>query len=84
MITMMKIMPKIKILKNIEKKQSPYELSFLTTTIAITINKTLITDKTLTGEEKKTTAKINNNTCLLHPNYEKTTLSNMQRKHRVH
>ena len=53
MITMMKIMPKIKILKNIEKKQSPYELSFLTTTIAITINKTLITDKTLTGEEKK-------------------------------
>ena len=26
----------------------------------------------------------NNNTYLLHPNYEKTTLSNMQRKHHVH
>ena len=28
--------------------------------------------------------KTNNNTYLLHPNYEKTTLSNMQRKHHVH
>ena len=26
----------------------------------------------------------NSNTYLLHPNYEKTTLSNMQRKHHVH
>ena len=26
----------------------------------------------------------NNNTYLLHPNYEKTTLPNMQRKHHVH
>ena len=43
-----------------------------------TTNKTLITDETVTGEEK------NNNTYLLHPNYEKTTLSNMQRKHHVH
>ena len=34
--------------------------------------------KTLTVE------KINNNTYLLHPNYEETTLSNMQRKHHVH
>ena len=28
--------------------------------------------------------KKNNNTYLLHPNYEKNTLSNMQRKHHVH
>ena len=28
--------------------------------------------------------KKNNNTYLLDPNYEKTTLSNMQRKHHVH
>ena len=27
---------------------------------------------------------INNNTSLLHPNHEETTLSNMQRKHLVH
>ena len=33
---------------------------------------------TLTGEEKK------NNTYLLHPNYAKTTLPNMQHKHHVH
>ena len=38
----------------------------------MTTNKTLITDKTLTGEGKR-----NDNTYLLHPNYEKTTLSNM-------
>ena len=44
-----------------------------------TTNKTLITDETLTGEAKK-----NNNTYLLHLNYEKTTLSNMQCKHHVH
>ena len=44
----------------------------------MTTNKTLITDKTLTGEERK------KGTYLLHPNYEKTTLSNMQRKHHVH
>ena len=68
-----------KYLKEI-KKESPCEWSFLTITITITTNKTLITGKTLTGEEKKT----NNNTYLLHPNYEKTTLSNMQRKHHVH
>ena len=42
-------------------------------------NKTLITHETLIGEEEK-----NNNTYLLDPNYEKTTLSNMQRKHHVH
>ena len=28
--------------------------------------------------------KTNNNSYLLHPNYEETTLSNIQRKHRVH
>ena len=52
----------------------------LTIATTITTNKTLITNKTLTGEEKKS----NNNTYLLHPNYEKTALSNMQRKHHVH
>ena len=70
MITMMKIMYKIKIIiKKIIKKNKQ--------TNTITANKTLITDKTLTGEERK-------KTYLLHPNYEKTTLSNMQRKHHVH
>ena len=50
--------------KNYKKKQK---------TNTITTNKTLITDKTLAGEERKK--------YLLHPNYKKTTLSNMQRKH---
>ena len=68
-----------KYLKEI-KKESPCEWSFLTITITITTNKTFITGKTLTGEEKKT----NNNTYLLHPNYEKTSLSNVQRKHHVY
>ena len=68
-----------KYLKEI-KKESPCEWSFLTITITITTNKTLITGKTLTGEEKKT----NNNTYLLHPNYENTSLSNVQRKHHVY
>ena len=43
----------------------------------MTSNKTLITDKIVTGEEIK-------KTYLLHPNYEKTTLFNMQRKHHVY
>ena len=65
MITMMKIMLKIKvIIKNYQKKQKGN---------TITVNKTLITDKTLAGEERKK--------YLLHPNYKKTTLSNMQCKH---
>ena len=66
MIKMMKRMLKIKIIlkKIIKKKQK---------TNTITTNKTLITDKTLAGEERKK--------YLLHPNYKKTTLSNMQRKH---
>ena len=66
MITMMKRMLKIKIIlkKIIKKKQK---------TSTITTNKTLITDKTLAGEERKK--------YLLHPNYKKATLSNMQRKH---
>ena len=54
MITIMKIMLKIKKIKNIFKKiKSPCEWSFLTIIITITTNKTLIADKTLTGEEKK-------------------------------
>ena len=65
MITMMKIMLKIKvIIKNYKKKQKGN---------TITVNKTLITDKTLAGEERKK--------YLLHPNQKKTTLSNMQCKH---
>ena len=64
----MKIMLKIKIIKNILKK--------LTIAVTITTSKTLITDKTPTGEERKK--------YLLHPNYEKTTLSNMQRKRHAH
>ena len=47
--------------------------------ITITTNKTLITDKTLTGKERE-----KKNTYLLHRKYEKATLSNMQRKHHVH
>ena len=33
---------------------------------------------------QNTVKNINNNTYLLHPNYEETTLSNMQRKYHVH
>ena len=47
--------------------------------VILKITITITTDETLTGEEKKS-----NNTYLLPPNYEKTTLSNMQRKHHVH
>ena len=39
-----------------------------------------MTNKTLTGEERER----KKTTYLLHPNYKKTTLSNMQRKHHVH
>ena len=53
---------------NIEKN---YKKNQKTSTI--TTNKTLITDKNLAGEERKK--------YLLHPNYKKATLSNMQRKH---
>ena len=49
---MMKKIIKIEKIKN-GKKKSPCEWPFLTITITITTNKTLITDKTLTGEEKK-------------------------------
>ena len=34
--------------------------------------------------KRKTNKHTNNNTYLLHLDYEKTTLSNMQRKHHVH
>ena len=37
-----------------KKKKTPCEWSFLTITITMTTNKTLITDKTLAGEGKKT------------------------------
>ena len=58
MITMMKIMLKIEIIKNIyEKNQNPYEGSFLTITITLTTNKTVITDKTLATGEGKTKTK---------------------------
>ena len=60
------------------KQWSLCEWSFLTIKITITTNKTLITNKTLTRE------KINNNTYLLHPNYEVTILPNMQHKHGDH
>ena len=54
----------------------------LNNSMTLTTNKIVITDKTLGhwGTKKKN----NNNTHSLHPNYEKTTLSNMQRKHHVH
>ena len=67
MITMVKIMLKVKI--NIKK------ISFLTIAITITTNKTLITDKTLTGEKKQT---------IILFYYIQTTFSNMQRKRHVH
>ena len=46
-------------------------------TNTIPTNKTLGTDKTLTGEQRK-------KTYLLYLNYEKATLSNMQCKRHVH
>ena len=64
-----------------KKKKSPCEWLFLTIAITVPTNKTLIKEKTVTGEEKE---KTNNNTYLLHPKHEKTTLSNMQRLHQVH
>ena len=72
MITIMKIILKIKIIirKIIKKKTQK--------TNTITTNKTFITYETLTGEERK------KETYLLHLNYEKTTLSNMLRKHHDH
>ena len=71
----MKIMHKIKIKlkKNYLKKKTKKQK-----TNTITTNITLITDKTLTRKERE------KKTYLLHPNYEKTTLPNMQRKHHVH
>ena len=47
-------MLEIKIIKNSKKKKdNPCEWSFLTITITITTNKTLIIDKTVAGEESK-------------------------------
>ena len=65
----------------------------LNNNITLTTNKSVITGKTLGywGRKKnknknktKQQQQNNNNTDLLHPNYEKTTLSNMQRDHHVH
>ena len=64
--------------KNYFKRYSSCEWTFLTITITITTNKRIITDKALTGEERK------KNTYLLHPNHEKTPSSNMQCKNHVH
>ena len=64
--------------KNYFKKYSSCEWTFLTITITITTNKTIITDKALTGEKRK------KNTYLLHANYEKTPSSNIQCKNHVH
>ena len=77
MITMIKIMRKIKIIiirrKLLKEKKSKKKTNTITT------NKTLIYNRqnTYRGREKK-------KTYLLHPNYEKTTLSNMQHKNHVH
>ena len=56
----------------------------LNNNITLTTNKIVMTDKTLGYWGRKKTQQNNNNTYSLHPNYEKTTLSNMQRKHHVH
>ena len=64
--------------KNYFKKYNSCEWTFLTITITITTNKTIITDKALTGEKRK------KNTYLLHANYEKTPSSNIQCKNHVH
>ena len=64
--------------KNYFKKYSSCEWTFLTITITITTNKTIITDKALTGEKRK------KKTYLLHANYEKTPSSNIQCKNHVH
>ena len=45
-----------------------------------------MTDKTFTGKERERERERERekNAYLLHSNYKKTTLSNMQRKHHVH
>ena len=70
-------MHKIKIIiikKNYKEKNEKTKNKQKTNTI--TTNKTLTTDKTLTVEERKKN--------ILHPNFEKTTLSNIQHKHHSH
>ena len=79
---MMKTMGKIKIIiiiKTLLKEKQKSKKKNNKQTNTITTNKTLIYNRqnTYRGREKK-------KTYLLHPNYEKTTLSNMQRKHHVH
>ena len=49
----MKKMLKMKKIKKIFKKKSPYKWLFLTITIKITINKTIITEKTQGKGEKR-------------------------------
>ena len=70
---MMKVMRKIKIIIIIIKTEKK--------TNTTTSNETLIYNRqnTYRGRERE-----KKNTYLLHPNYEKTTLSNTQHKHHVH
>ena len=80
----MKIMCKIKkiiIVKTLLKEKHKQKTNKQTNTI--TTNKTLIYNRenTYKWREGETEKKI---TYLLHPNYKKTSLSNMQRKHDVH
>ena len=76
---MMKMMRKIKIIIIITIKFLKQKNKNKKKTNTITTNKTLIYNRqnTYRGREKK-------KTYLLHPNYEKTTLSNMQHKNHVH
>ena len=77
MTMLMKIMCKIKIIiiiKTLLKKQQQQKKK----TNTITTNKTLIYNRENTYRGREREKK------LLHPNYKKTTLSKMQRKHHVH
>ena len=61
-----KLLKKQKLKQKQEKKQIQQQ----------PVKQLYITNKALTREERE-----KKNTCLLHPGYEKTTFSNMQRKH---
>ena len=77
MITMMKIMLKIKIKKIFEKIESMWMIILNNSNYNNNKWNTYNRQNTYSGREKKQTK---NNTYLLHPNYEKTSLSNMRRK----
>ena len=78
MITMMKIMLEIKIIKNIKKTKQIRSMWMI-----VLNNNNYNNNKWNTYNRKNTYRgnKKNKNTYLLHLNYEKTTLSNIQRKH---